>query len=149
MDDDDKAWYLYHLPPIDYWFGWINLSAFNMDDDPNMDNELTGAIGVCNISESHLALIMAIAEEFKKIGWEGDGNFMIAGLPQVDIAESKFMIAVKQYNNGSVFLASEIRLPWLDYHEEKILKGKKWNQLKYDTYATGYFASERKPKEKK
>jgi hypothetical protein len=63
---------------------------------------------------SHLFEMYSVAlEEFPKIGWEGDGMWYYAGSPG-HTSGPEAILAVKQGNNGTVFVLS--RLPLYERH---------------------------------
>jgi hypothetical protein len=100
---------VYCLPPIDWWDGWTLLE------------ELVVPTAVDEFDDGYTArLLLATALEaaslFVHVGWEGDGCWRAAPLPIFDdgCQTHDFMIAVKQANNGTTFLSSPDRLPWLE-----------------------------------
>lgn len=56
----------------------------------------------------------------RSLGWQGDireGPF-VAGVPTFEIRNtSLFMVAWKQDDDGLTFIASPVRLPWLESKE--------------------------------
>jgi len=102
--------YVYYCAPIDFWEGWSKLSKPKAlthkptwsDDDPDW------------FTRSAWALFTKAQPIAKKIYWEGDianGPFTSA-LPTGE-CESAPIVAWKQANNGSTFVASYLPLPWL------------------------------------
>lgn len=51
-------------------------------------------------------------DEFRQLGWEGDGAWHYAGIPGTT-SGPEAVLAVKQQNNGSVFVLSPVPLDWL------------------------------------
>jgi hypothetical protein len=63
-----------------------------------------------------------------KFGWEGDireGPF-VAVLPDKGGVLSRVIIALKQDNDGTTFVAPRYRLPWYDSDFESVDHGKAW-----------------------
>lgn len=98
---------VYALGPIDFWNGWNNATDYvaetqKMDDNFNEET-----------FQPFFEKAKALARE---AGWEGDmrsGPF-VSALPNDDPGSlSDFIIAWKQDNNGSTFVASPHELPWL------------------------------------
>ncbi len=52
--------------------------------------------------------------------WEGDGIWMVSGLPVNDSASSLPMFAVKQNNNGDTFICSPLQLHWLEARGRRV-----------------------------
>ena len=115
--------YVYETNPIDFWAGWqlvheickipphisdlLNPDA-NLDDDCGFHSpDYISAIDVA-------AFFTAAKWTARKIGWEGDISWgpYISMLPQNE-SDCLFMLAWKQANNGTTFIASPFELPWL------------------------------------
>lgn len=110
----------YWLAPIDWWYGWMTPGGL-VDHAWFVNGLLT--IEDCERLEAEIGSIVDHAlAEMRRAGWEGDvqeGPF-VAALP-VDLdncGPMDFLVAVKQENNGSVFIWSPVALPWLS--EEKV-----------------------------
>lgn len=96
--------FIYHIPPIDFWAGWLDEATFRKhleltDEEGDLDRFKEAAFGAAR----------------SELRWEGDireGPFF-AGLPTTAEYWSSFMMAWKQDNNGSTFVASPKDLPWL------------------------------------
>ncbi len=99
-NDICRGLYVYECGPIDHWQGWTPLPTFLRDEfiDP-------GQVG---------RMLQAIARSTR---WEGDFRAgeapRVSALPVGD-PDCALLLAVKQDNNGTTFIASEVRLPWLD-----------------------------------
>ena len=106
-------WWIYECSPIDYWTSWqlaIDwLDGVQCDSRGDPIEE-----GSEVLRERRLDLLIAIAIAVKDAGWEGDGTWLTAPLPNPDGFDCRPMFAVKQNNNGSTFITSPFRLPWLD-----------------------------------
>jgi hypothetical protein len=95
---------VYCLPPVYWWDGWT---------------PLTSAVGIPEgpLETSRLLVEMAIkaATLLTRTGWEGDGNWYVSALPTFDdgVQAIRFLIAVRQWNNGTTFLCSPEPLLWL------------------------------------
>ena len=46
--------------------------------------------------------------------WEGDGEWSLSSIPDVERAIMWVMCLIKQHNNGTTFIASMVELPWLE-----------------------------------
>ena len=97
-----------HDMPIDFWEGWLTedqyKSQLTADDD----------FGRASTIAEYEELRDEAFELARAKGWEGDirqGPF-IAGIPTGDHTTG-IMIAWKQHNNGTTFIASPLKLPWL------------------------------------
>jgi hypothetical protein len=106
---------VYCVPTLDLWSGWqksedvFKLRVF--DDGTAHDASRCGA------KFKDLAV---------KVGWEGDireGPF-VAVLPDEGGVLSPVIIAWKQDNNGTTFVASRYLLPWYDSDFESVDHGK-------------------------
>jgi hypothetical protein len=110
----DQWLVVYHLGPIDNWFGWRSLLDVAREGVDEFGNKPP--------SQDWLLETWLQARDLaRRCGWEGDirggydfGNGpWFAPLP-IDRGGYKFMIAWKQDTNGSTFVASPIELPWLE-----------------------------------
>jgi hypothetical protein len=109
----EKKMFVYMVPPIDYWQGWIAEREFltsYVQDRTYEDIEWTAHRIKAYSAFREGALALA-----KRMGWEGDihdGPY-VAAVPAGD-CESDFMIAWKQCSNGDTFIVSPFWLPWLE-----------------------------------
>jgi hypothetical protein len=105
--------FAYQTGPIDVWTGWLTEAQY-LDQLAKEEEEGFGSSSSVAKYEELRSQAFDLA---KKAGWEGDirqGPF-IAGLPTDSIgADGKIMVAWKQDNNGTTFVVSPIKLPWLD-----------------------------------
>ena len=108
------AWHAYVTSPIDWWEPW------NEYDPPEAAPSQPGSQDLFTDKHSeaylqrHLFEMYSVAKgEFKRLGWEGDGNWYYAGIP-AGTSGPDAILAVKQYNNGSVFVLSPVPLNWLE-----------------------------------
>ena len=110
--------HVYAIAPIDFWDHWTPMLTFlagpyednNPDSDPN---EV--------VSRFQLATRLAT-----RIGWEGDfrnGPFISAIPAEHGNGYSEFLIAWKQDNNGTTFVASPFPLFWLKDNESDHIVG--------------------------
>lgn len=110
---------VYCLNPIDFWHGWMSEAEYRKQIIENYGRDLHQAASEW---DEYLDFKEKAFELAKRLGWEGDirgGDTPdIAGLP----ADGKFMLGWKQDNNGTTFIASPFRLPWLEseYPGERI-----------------------------
>jgi|SRR5215813_13792391 len=103
--------YVYAIPPVDHWIGWQDAKDL-VGDSPYGDK----------IDPAEFRAFWNQAKVLgRKAGWEGDlsGGPLVAGMLDYDYS-SRFMVAWKQSNNGTTFIASEFELPhlgsgWTDY----------------------------------
>ena len=91
MNDDEIVWYVYECPPQDWWDGWLTVKDY-----------LTGAE---DIDRAKTLLVTAQDAVRSASQWEGDGNWVCAGLPLGDYV-SGVIFSVKQMDNGTTFFAS-------------------------------------------
>ena len=102
---------VYCLIPIDFWQGWHRPSAlFRVADDIINDG-----IHDPDDWKRQWELAQAIATD---MGWEGDireGPYVTVIPDQPgNYSDPPILIAWKQDNNGTTFIASPFRLPWLE-----------------------------------
>lgn len=115
--------YVYATNPIDFWCGWQLVSEAckipphirdlldpqaNLDDDHQNDSQ--DYISIFDVAK----FFEAAKWTARKIGWEGDVAWgpYISMLPHNE-SDCLFMLAWKQSNNGTTFIASPFDLPWL------------------------------------
>lgn len=108
---------VYSLPPIDWWAGWIPLKKFNSEDfaDEYADDDFAPDYTPQGFKR-RVETLLHEAQELaaSELGFEGDmrqGPFLSA-LPGEN--ESLPLLAWKQDNNGTTFVASLVPLPHLD-----------------------------------
>jgi|SRR6516164_6932518 hypothetical protein len=104
---------VYELGPIDMWFGWTPLQkVLAIASKPFSERG-----DWCHHSAGKLEYALAHAQQLAKLlGWERDmreGPYF-SPLPENDTDPAAFLLAWKQDNNGTTFVASPYRLPWLD-----------------------------------
>lgn len=110
MWEDLESAFVYELPPVDWWYGWSQLDeALPQDNgDPKSHERIRAELK--RIREH------AFSEFRKRTLWEGDivTGPVFAGLPPADgNPDCDVMVAIKQRNNGTVFVWSPYELPWL------------------------------------
>jgi hypothetical protein len=107
MNEKPGRPFIYYLPPIDWWEGWTTLEGLSRSLEP--DEFFDPVVEVATF-------MLRAAPLFVKAGWEGDGTWRAAPLPVFDegVQLRSFLVAVKQSNNGSTFVASPKALPWLE-----------------------------------
>lgn len=107
--------FVYGVEPIDAWLGWSDEAQFRASVDRWCAPESRDAMWT--FYEAFRDNAMDIA---RTLGWQGDireGPFT-AGMPTFEIRNtSLFLVAWKQANDGLTFIASPVRLPWLDLNE--------------------------------
>lgn len=106
--------HVYCVEPIDDFYLWMKPS--------NIFNE-KGSDGFLKTKDfEHLFDIAKVAA--KQIGWEGDiieGPFVSVLPPESGGGPSLFIVAWKQVNNGTCFIASPYRLPWIRWVDDKVV----------------------------
>lgn len=98
---------VYACAPIDFWHGW-------MTEDEFISNPRTTELGREAIVE-YVQMTNRAYELAKHVFWDGDmrdGPY-VSGLPDPDECCWRFIVAWKQDNNGTTFIASPRRLEWL------------------------------------
>ncbi|MGY4437046.1 hypothetical protein ACVWWO_009523 [Bradyrhizobium sp. F1.13.1] len=97
--------FAYALNPIDHWTGWMTEAQFLAQI----------RAGYMPVDEAgYFAAKNRALDLARSAGWEGDvrqGPF-IAGMPSGD--ERHFLIGWKQDNNGTTYIVSPYRLPWIE-----------------------------------
>ena len=100
--------YLYEMPPTDYFFPFKTLDEAieALEKDPDFSNE----------SKRLIEILMKTVEDAKSYfrkhtTWEGDGIPYVLGLPdgEYDVFP-ELLIMIKQYNNGITYLYSPVEL---------------------------------------
>jgi hypothetical protein len=101
--------HVYVLPPIDYWTGWSTAD----DAVPATEYEQVKPQLVAQVKQT---IDHALEQFRRRTGWEGDireGPFVV-GLPPIHGgSESDLLVAIKQDNNGMVFVWSPHELGYL------------------------------------
>ena len=100
--------YIYSIDPIDFWPGWYKEADYLKSVD-----DVDDLVGNTFVEEYQALKKRALAKALDA-GWEGDireGPF-VAGLPSSG-GDVRVMIAWKQDNNGTTFIASPVELPQL------------------------------------
>jgi len=114
MWDPTTDAFVYQLSPIDWWYGWSEL-----DDVVAHIEEPTEGTRARVRAELERVRDHALNQFRRRTYWEGDITTgpRFAGLPPGDgNADGDVMVAIKQSNNGSVFVWSPYELPWIsDY----------------------------------
>lgn len=112
----DQKMFVYQVSPIDFWNGWIGEKEFLMS---YVEDHTHGRYADLDMLAHRIKEYSTFREGAlalaKRAGWEGDirdGPY-VAAMPYGD-CESKFMIAWKQSSDGTTFIASPFRLPWLE-----------------------------------
>lgn len=104
---------VYQLGPIDVWFGWTHLDDVLATASKPLDER----IDLCPYSTTTLQNTLTRAQRLAEaLGWDGDlreGPYF-SRLPENDFYPGSFLLAWKQDNNGTTYIASPYRLPWLE-----------------------------------
>jgi hypothetical protein len=99
--------YIYVLPPMDWWPGWVTIDAPPVEGYPHPFDQ--------RHTREYMAALKRALPLFREAGWEADireGPFF-AGLPTGDVT-GKVIVGLKQDNNGETFICSPYDLQWLD-----------------------------------
>jgi len=107
--DPSWAWWVYEEAPVDDWTGWHSLQA--IEEDQARESRMAGLPPAYWFK----ATIPQLAAVFRQMGWEGDGNWFLSAVPDPMMGGiSPLLVAVKQSNNGTTYVACERELPWLE-----------------------------------
>jgi hypothetical protein len=102
------ALFVYVTAPIDFWDGWTREGRYV--------KELAARDYYSPKAVAEYKALMSVAMELARgLGWDGDireGPYVTA-LPNPDSGCSDIIVAWKQDNNGTTFIASPRLLPWL------------------------------------
>lgn len=110
--------YAYQLNPIDFWAGWTKAKKAVRPVHFGPGEFIEAELDLIDpeVWERQWNLAQAAAA---KVGWEGDvrGEPYVIGLPEdgaISGGGGRFIIGWKQDNNGTTFVVSPVRLPWLE-----------------------------------
>ena len=101
--------FLYAISHIDFWPGWMTETEFLASLDEEWNSRLAR-----HRYEEQRAKALTLA---RRRGWEGDFavGLLIAGIPPGrGDTWGKWIYGWKQSSNGTTFIASPYRLPWLE-----------------------------------
>ena len=101
--------YVYAIDPIDHWVGWFTESDFIKSLDNSEFNWFKSVL------EDYQAFKQQALDQEHDVGWEGDmgeGPY-VAGIPSSG-GELRVMMAWKQESNGTTFIASPVKLEYLE-----------------------------------
>jgi hypothetical protein len=107
---DHPQGYVYVLSPIDLWTGWS-------DRETVVPNDVDASVREQLRKQVDATLDGALEQFRRRTRWEGDvreGPYFAALPPTDSRPESDLMVAVKQDNNGDVFVWSPHPLPHLN-----------------------------------
>jgi very-short-patch-repair endonuclease len=102
--------YFYACSPQDCWPGWLPENQIKPTDKTN---EYLEEYGIWDYEDN----VAFCKDKWKEIGWEGDGEIRLAGLP-CDSCDGHYVLSVKQGNDGLTFYASPVPLSFLEYQEK-------------------------------
>lgn len=102
--------YVYTVGPIDHWPGWLTGKQLGKA----LRRERLVLQGKAYSRHAVQLMENLFRKAFVTAGWEGDGTVCYTVLPRPDYCDTIVIGAVKQGNNGSVFIASQIALLFLD-----------------------------------
>ena len=103
-------WHVYGCSPIDFRWEFLSTvsetsSVMHRADSPDSSDEF-------------LARWEEAQAEAKRSGWEGDFRHEACVFWLPNVYEFWYGFVFKQDNNGTTFVVSPVRLPWLDPHVE-------------------------------
>lgn len=133
MNDDCFYEFIYETGPQDNYEGMINVDEYieKLNHSWTLEN-LTMRIHVLEVVQKAMVTIVN-----SESSWEGDvrGNeIYIFSLPDPDNCDVLRGVIWKQDNNGTTFICSPVKLPWL---EEYRLKFKVVKSLNVSPYRKG------------
>lgn len=101
---------VYMIDPIDFWVGWMTENEFKA----NIDLRYWGPNERKHAWNEYLTLKWKALGAARNVGWEGDirEGPLISAIPSAD-GDVRYIIAWKQDNNGTTFVATPYPLPWL------------------------------------
>jgi hypothetical protein len=103
------AWFAQEFQPYDHWMGWTRYDPDTPDRVTRTDGDSPGPdmrYLERTLEEMHDVAIV----EFGKLGWEGDGEWHYTGFISGETPGPDFLLAVKQFNNGAVYVLSPVPL---------------------------------------
>ncbi len=106
--------YVYELSPIDHWGGWMSEEQY-LADCENKSYLSTDKPHERRRLEKLKKQAFDLAKRLK-IGWEGDfaeGPYFSPIPAEGGNSGCELLLAWKQRNNGTTFIASPYPLPWL------------------------------------
>lgn len=109
---DLPAGYVYDMGPnTDRWVGWSTKDDVVSHGKASLDEDWTPYID---------AAIEHATQQFRdRTGWEGDvreGPYLAGLMPHEEGEEFTFAVALKQDNNGWIYVWSPYELSWLGDH---------------------------------
>jgi len=102
--------FVYDMPPIDWWPAWSDLDQAVAQHGGDKETQTRARTELERIRDH------ALREFRDRTSWEGDiiKGPVFAGIPPGDgNPDADVMVAIKQFNNGSVFVWSPYDLSWL------------------------------------
>jgi hypothetical protein len=116
LRDNTDRWYIHRCSPIDWWCGWTEISVTWQAEGAQVEipDHFFGYLDSPEEWPADIAKpIEVIDKAFKQAGWQGDGGWRIAPLPDPETFSNQFLYSVKQSRAGMTFIASPFSLPWL------------------------------------
>lgn len=108
--ESTSVYFVYVTGPLDWWPGWRWVDEILA--------AMRGSDTLVEAGYPEPSKLEAMVSSAKKVadaaGWEGDGRWACAPLPAPEMFSSELMFAVKQSNNGTTYVVSPFRLPWLE-----------------------------------
>ncbi len=105
-------WYAHELGIFDHWSGWTVYDPTRPDSVDRTSGEDSSIADDPGFLEDLLRQMHKEAvERFKGLGWEGDGRWYYSGFITGRTAGPELLLAVKQANNGTVYVLAPIALP--------------------------------------
>jgi hypothetical protein len=105
------AWFAYEMNPIDHWDGW---ESYVPPGAPPVSEERPPFEDGQYLERYLAKMYQEALRQFPRLGWEGDGHWQYAGIPPANGNPGpELILAVKQQNNGTVYVLSPVVLPHL------------------------------------
>lgn len=109
------TWHTYEIPPID--MGWENLRTVR-EHVSFLAEKMQGSAAKNDVDAADLHSFLAAWESAKDAasskGWEGDLRIEPVVFWVPDDAEFSYGFVLKQDNNGTTYVVSPVRMPWLE-----------------------------------
>jgi hypothetical protein len=109
------TWHTYEVPPID--FGWENLNSVQEIASRLLEKSL-GSKLKNDIDDSDLQSFLrswnSAKEAASEKGWDGDLSLEPVVMWIPNHTEFNYGFALKQDNNGTTYVISPVRMPWLE-----------------------------------
>ena len=118
-------WFIYSTGPVDSWTGWMDLAGAAAEEADSWEAINPGATAQdreeaatrcrCRLER----LVMGLGVGFSRAGWDGEISQgpLFTALPDPDFMVSRWMVGLKQPNNGTCYFACPFPIPWLEHDQ--------------------------------